>query len=154
MKEVELPESLTYMSNMTFGKCVNLLKVVIPENVTSINAATFKKSENVVLYVVKDSYAHEYAVANNIAYELVDNNEENPGEPETTGKIVNENGTLYYYENGVKTYAGLICLDEEYYYVRSSGQLVVNATYWITKNNDLLPVGNYTFDAEGKMIIQ
>ena len=41
---------------------------------------------------------------------------------------------------------------DTYYYARTSGQIVVNKKYWITKNNDLLPVGYYTFDENGKMI--
>jgi len=58
---------------------------------------------------------------------------------------------LYYYENGVKTYAGLIEIDGDYYYVRSNCTLVVGK-YWISKHNDLLPYGCYEFDENGKMI--
>jgi hypothetical protein len=77
-----------------------------------------------------------------------------PSIPEAEGQIVNENGTLYYYLNGYRNYAGLIYKNGNYYYVRSSGQLAVNTTYWVTKTNDLLKAANYSFDEEGKMIVE
>ena len=72
-------------------------------------------------------------------------------EPEVKNGIVSEDGTLYYYVNGVKTYAGLIQTDGNYYYVNSSFKVVTNQRYWVSKTNDLLPATFYTFDAEGKM---
>ena len=78
-----------------------------------------------------------------------------PSEPAPGVKngIVTENGSLYYYENGVLTYAGLIQIDGCYYYVRGTGEVVNGRSYWITKTNDLLPEGSYTFDDDGKMIL-
>ncbi|MBR6622306.1 MAG: phosphodiester glycosidase family protein [Ruminococcus sp.] len=75
----------------------------------------------------------------------------NPPEALKNG-IVSEDGKLFYYVDGVKTYGGLILIDGAYYYVRTSGEIVVNRGYGITKSNDLLPAGYYKFDAEGKMI--
>ena len=66
--------------------------------------------------------------------------------------IVSEDGVLYCYRHGSRYYAGLFQLNGSYYYARSSGQLVIDRTYWITKTNDLLPAANYQFDADGKMI--
>ena len=74
-------------------------------------------------------------------------------EPEVKNGIVAENGSLYYYENGVLTYAGLIRIDGDYYYVRGTGEVVHGRNYWITKTNDLLPQGSYTFADDGKMVI-
>ena len=67
--------------------------------------------------------------------------------------IVDIDGVLYYYVDGVKTYAGLIEIDGDYYYVRSNCQLAVDCSYYVSKNNDLKPVGTYKFDKDGKMII-
>ena len=67
--------------------------------------------------------------------------------------IVEENGKLWYYVNSKRTYAGLILIDGNYYYVRSDGEVVANRTYWTTRTNGLMPEGNYTFDADGKMIV-
>ena len=73
-------------------------------------------------------------------------------DPGVKNGIVNEDGTLYYYVNGVKTYAGLIQIDGDYYYyVNSSCKVVTNCRYWISKTNDLLPATFYNFDADGKM---
>ena len=67
--------------------------------------------------------------------------------------IVAENGGLFYYVDGVRTYAGLIRIDGDYYYVRTPGQLATGR-YWITKTNGLLPEASYRFGEDGKMIIE
>ena len=67
--------------------------------------------------------------------------------------IVAENGSLYYYENGVLTPAGLIELDGAYYYIRTSNCEVIHGrSYWITVTNDLLPIGLYEFGEDGRML--
>ena len=77
-----------------------------------------------------------------------------PTEPEKKNGFVSENGGLYYYENGVLTGAGLIKVDGSYYYVRTStGEVICGRSYWVTATNDLMPVGRYTFDSDGKMIL-
>ena len=65
--------------------------------------------------------------------------------------IVAENGSLYYYKDGVRYYAGLIEIDGSYYYVRTSGEVVHGRSYWITKTNGLMAEKSYTFGADGKM---
>ena len=76
----------------------------------------------------------------------------NPEEPEVKDGIVAEYGSLYYYENGKLTYGGLIQIDGDYYYVRGTGEVVHGRVYWITKTNNLLPEGSYTFADDGKII--
>ena len=75
-----------------------------------------------------------------------------PEEPEVKNGIMEEDGKLWWYVDGVKTYGGLMLIDGDYYYARSSGEILTNRTYWITKTNDLLPAKNYTFGADGKML--
>ena len=73
--------------------------------------------------------------------------------PDVKNGIVAENGSLYYYVDGVLTGAGLIRLNGDYYYVRTSNCEVVHGrSYWVTDTNDLLPAGPYTFGADGKMV--
>ena len=73
--------------------------------------------------------------------------------PDVKNGIVAENGSLYYYEDGVLTGAGLIRLNGDYYYVKTSNCEVVHGrSYWVTDTNGLLPAGPYTFDADGKMV--
>ena len=68
--------------------------------------------------------------------------------------IKEENGTKYYYKDGVKNYAGLIKIDGEYYYVKSDCSVVCGRSYYVTKSNGLVPSATYTFDADGKMVIK
>ena len=65
--------------------------------------------------------------------------------------IVQEDGSLYYYKDGVRYYAGLIEIDGSYYYVRTSGEVVHGRNYWITKTNGLMPEKSYAFDDNGRM---
>ncbi len=67
--------------------------------------------------------------------------------------IVAEDGSLYYYVKGERTYAGLIKIDGSYYYVRTSGEVVHGCKYWITKTNGLMAEKSYEFDADGKMVM-
>ena len=68
--------------------------------------------------------------------------------------IREENGTKYYYKDGVKNYAGLIEISGDYYYVKSDCSVVCNRSYYVTKSNGLMPSATYTFGANGKMVIK
>ena len=74
-----------------------------------------------------------------------------PEDPTKNG-IVAEDGTLYYYVDGVKVYAGLIKIDGDYCYVNSSCKVVTTSHYWVNRTNGLLAAGFYDFGADGKMI--
>ena len=74
-----------------------------------------------------------------------------PEDPTKNG-IVAEDGTLYYYVDGVKVYAGLIKIDGDYYYVNSSCKVVTTSHYWVNRTNGLMTAGFYDFGADGKMI--
>lgn len=78
--------------------------------------------------------------------------------PDDTGKlngIVDVNGVLYYYVDGlVARRAGLMKLTDDagetfYIYVRTEGQLALGK-YWPTNTNDLLPYASYDFGTDGK----
>ena len=76
-----------------------------------------------------------------------------PAPVETKNGIVAENGSLYYYVDGKLTGAGLIEIDGDYYYVKTSNcEVVHDRKYWITVTNDLLPAGQYKFAQDGKMV--
>jgi glucan-binding YG repeat protein len=80
------------------------------------------------------------------------------------GKMVIRDGFIdgVYYENNVVTpYKGLIEYEGNFYYINDHGKPVVGKTYFITKTNDLtyadgvaITKGAYEFDADGKMIIK
>ncbi|MBQ6826104.1 MAG: hypothetical protein IJP34_05555, partial [Clostridia bacterium] len=73
------------------------------------------------------------------------------------GKMIREtakNGVVdgfYYIDGVIQEGAGLIELDGEYYYVRTSGA-VATGYYYVNKPNGLLEAGFYTFGEDGKMI--
>ena len=69
--------------------------------------------------------------------------------------ICEGDGSKFNYIDGVKVGEGLIYVDGNYYYARTStGEIVRDQGYWITKNNGLpVPAGMYHFDADGVMQI-
>ena len=67
--------------------------------------------------------------------------------------IYEEDGSLYFYRNGERTYAGLIQIDGDYYYVRSTCEVVHDRSYYVYWTHDLMPAGYYNFDSAGRMIM-
>ena len=70
------------------------------------------------------------------------------------GIIAEEGSLLYYVDGEIALGAGLIQRDGDYYYVKSSGELVIGSSYFVSNTNDLMPRGTYTFGDDGKMIIE
>ena len=75
---------------------------------------------------------------------------------DTDGKMLDGvkavDGTLYLYKNGTTVSAGLYEVDGDYYYADWGGTLKVDGRYYASRTYCDLPVGNYTFDANGKML--
>ena len=71
------------------------------------------------------------------------------------GRLVTYNGIVdgYYYVDGIKTAAGMLLIDGNYYFAENGGKLKVNVVSWCSRNNDLLPAGTYRFDSEGRIIM-
>ncbi len=67
--------------------------------------------------------------------------------------IYEEDGSLYFYRNGERAYAGLIQIDGDYYYVRSTCEVVHDRSYYVYWTHGLMPVGYYNFDSAGRMIL-
>lgn len=72
---------------------------------------------------------------------------------EKNGIVKESDDTWYYYVDGVKTYAGLIQIEGDYYYVNSSFKVIHNQNYYVSKTNGLKAQGTYEFNADGKMVI-
>lgn len=74
------------------------------------------------------------------------------------GIVKDADGEIRYYVDGTSVYAGLVKdTDGSYYYISGNGCVAIkNRVYYISeaKANGLLPAGNYTFGADGKMIIK
>ena len=72
------------------------------------------------------------------------------------GVVLDADGEIRYYVDGVATYAGLVKDDEgNYYYISGNGcKAIKDRSYYITFTNGLLPEGTYKFGPDGKMIIK
>lgn len=68
---ITIPNSVTSIGQGAFAECSGLTSITIPNSVTSIEENVFKDCENVVIYCYANSYAQQYAVDNNISYQLL-----------------------------------------------------------------------------------
>jgi len=66
--------------------------------------------------------------------------------------LLEKDGVMYLYVNGRTATNGLYEIDGEYYYSYWGGVLKTNGRYYISSSYCDLPAGNYSFDAEGKML--
>ena len=60
-----------------------------------------------------------------------------------------------YYENGVKVAKGLVEHEGSYYFINSTLKAVKDCEYAFSEKSveRIMPAGKYTFDADGKMIL-
>ncbi len=66
--------------------------------------------------------------------------------------IVEKNGKLYYYVNGITGSYGLVKVGEDYYFSNWGGVVMTEGRYYVGTTRCDLPVGNYEFGADGKML--
>ena len=69
LRSVKLFEGLESIGRIAFMNCTSLEYVEIPKSVIEINSNSFKNDDNLTY---TDSYAHQYAVENEIPFILVD----------------------------------------------------------------------------------
>lgn len=89
LKNVRLSASLKSIQSRAFAGCSSLEYVEISDTVTYIASNAFDGADNVTLGVFYGSYAHQYAVDNEIDYYLIDGE---PIEP-TTGEATPDEPT-------------------------------------------------------------
>lgn len=90
LKSVTIHENVTSIGYRTFLGCSSLLTVVIPRSVTSLQTDSFPTET--VLCVYEDSYAHQFAVENNMLYYVTQNGE--------MPEFITQDGITYYLANG------------------------------------------------------
>lgn len=70
------------------------------------------------------------------------------------GIITMANGTKRFYQNAqMMAGIGLTKVDENFIYVNSYGELIVNAEYWVPANELGIEAGLYSFDSNGFLVI-
>ena len=75
LTSVSIPDSVTSIGDYAFSFCGSLTSVSIPDSVTSIGDYAFAGCGSLTLTVPRNSYAAEYAKANNIPYTYPDAND-------------------------------------------------------------------------------
>lgn len=83
---VELPDYLQRIEKLAFADCPSLEKLIIPKTVSYIDPTAFDGCNDLTIYCYTDTYAHQYAIENDISFILLDAPEptEPPTEPEPT----------------------------------------------------------------------
>lgn len=86
LESIVIPETVTSIGRYAFRENTSLTAINIGKNVTEIAENVFYECPNVVIYCYTGSVAANYAVANDIAYELLDGHEHEFSEWEITRK--------------------------------------------------------------------
>lgn len=72
LASIKIPDGVTSISSWTFEGCSSLTSITIPNSVTSISSYAFSGCNKLIIKCYEDSYAEQYAIANNFDYELLD----------------------------------------------------------------------------------
>lgn len=73
LESVTINNSVKTINEKAFLNCTSLTSVIIPETTTSIDASAFTNCPNLTIVGYFDSYAEEYALANDIPFEPIVN---------------------------------------------------------------------------------
>ena len=72
LESIKIPSGISSINSSMFSGCSNLIIVEIPSSVTSIGEFTFRGCDNLTIKCESGSAAEEYAIENDIPYELLD----------------------------------------------------------------------------------
>ena len=72
LTSITIPNSVTSIGGRAFADCTSLKNIVIPESVTDIGDNAFYDCDDLTIKCYEDSAAYDYAIDNDIAYELLD----------------------------------------------------------------------------------
>lgn len=84
LKTVTIPDSMQVIDTNAFQHCGNLQTILFPAGEICISSNVFLKSDNVTMHVFQNSAAHQYAVANGIPFQLIENQAAPDEENKTT----------------------------------------------------------------------
>ena len=97
LTSITIPDGVTSIGIYVFEWCTNLSSITIPDSVISIGVGVFNRCEKLTIKCYKDSYAHKYAIDNNIPYEIIE------GHTHSYTSKITKSATCK--ESGVKTYS-------------------------------------------------
>lgn len=89
LTHVELPEGVREVYQTAFRGCKNLRTILLPKSITTLRTTSF--TENTICMVYEDSFAHQYAVENELLYFVYDGT--------NMPEIIEEDGICYYVNN-------------------------------------------------------
>ncbi len=84
LASVTIPNGVTGISGYAFSGCSALASVTVPESVTSIASSAFNKCGSLKIRVVRDSFAHQFALEQGIPFILQGEEEPQPTGTATT----------------------------------------------------------------------
>ena len=72
LTEINLPEGIDTLQYYAFRGCTNLQTIYLPASLTTMQSGLFEACSDVTAYVWTESVAHQWCVANNINFSLLD----------------------------------------------------------------------------------
>ncbi len=131
LTSITIPDSVTSIGYEAFYGCTRLTSITIPNSVTSIGDCAFENCFRLTIYCYENSYAHTYAVDEDIDFILI--NTQTPIAPalqtktETTVTLVPIDGYEYKLGNGKwqssNVFEGLTCETKYIFYQRITATL-------------------------------
>lgn len=106
LENIVLNDGIETIGSFAFANCTSLKTITLSNNVTSIAANSFRNDTDLTIRCYRSSYAHQYAVDNGIAFELIDQYE--IGDVNRDGVVNVLDATLVQ-----KHLAGIATLDDE-----------------------------------------
>ncbi len=72
LSDIQISSNITTIEKYAFAGCTSLKSIYIPSTVTSIDKTSFSLNPQLTIQCKADSYAEQYCIDNNLAYELVE----------------------------------------------------------------------------------
>lgn len=79
LTSIDLPDSMSEIGDYAFYVCQRLAKATLLRNISAIGENTFSYCYPLTIYCYQYSFAHQYAIAHNIPFVLLDGEPDQPG---------------------------------------------------------------------------
>ena len=140
IKDIVLPDSVTYIGAYAFGDCFALETLAVPQMVTYMAPTAFAGSTNVVLNVAEGTYAETFAINHGLSYTV----REYVVLPIASGTC-GSNATWTLYNDGTLAIDGSGDMDSFQDYKLYPWFNYAHKITKITIGKDITKIGNYAF---------